>query len=497
MQTVINEILVSQLMTYDAVIIGSGLSGLIVGAKLAKEGKKILILEKETSPGGYASCFTFGDYIGDSGLQILDGLYGKDSKVEIFEDLDVFSGVEFVPNLTGFYRFTNGRKDFVLPSSREKATKLLIELFPEEERGIVKFFNTISAVTKPTSTIPQLKGKTAGDLLDRFFENDDLKTALAGTIPYYGDDPYKLSAVTFALALSSRFRAGTHYIKGGSTRLTASMVNFITKHGGSLLLNRKATKIVVKRGKALGVEYVNTQRKSAKPTNVEAKFIVANASVHHVVNDLLHDKVNKKFKERINNLEIGHSMTNIYVGFEKQPSDLENRFFVIIVNDKDVVELKDIIKNHKGDYEKRNFIFADFSQINSGLAPLGKGIGVISVVDYIENWMDLSKAEYTEKKKSIADILVYRLCELIPALSGNITHTYVSTPRTKQEYTLNPKGTFLGFANTANQTGKNRLQTKSPIRNLYFASAWIYPGGGFSSTILAGWQCAKKLLKKL
>ena len=121
----------------------------------------------------------------------------------------------------------------------------------------------------------------------------------------------------------------------------------------------------------------------------------------------------------------------------------------------------------------------------------------IIVVDYIENWMNLSKEEYTEKKKNISDIFVSRLCELIPSLERHITHTYVSTPRTKQEYTLNPQGTFLGFANTANQTGKNRLQTKSPIKNLYFASAWIYPGGGFSSTILAGWQCANKLLKKL
>ena len=104
-------------MTYDVVIIGSGLGGLVAGAKLAKEGKKILILEKESSPGGYATCFRFGDYIGDRRLQILDGLYGKDPKVEIFEELEVFSGVEFVPNLTGFYRFNNGRKDFILPDS--------------------------------------------------------------------------------------------------------------------------------------------------------------------------------------------------------------------------------------------------------------------------------------------------------------------------------------------------------------------------------------------
>ena len=484
-------------MTYDAVIIGSGLGGLVVGAKLAKEGKRILLLEKESTPGGYASCFSFGDYIGDNGLQILDGLYGKDPKVEIFEDLGVFSGVEFVPNLTGFYRFTNSRNDISIPGSIEEAIDILAKTFPEEEKGILRFFKLLVSVTKSTTSLPKIKEETAGELLDRFFENNDLKTALAGTIPYYGDDPYKLSSVTFVLALSSRFRAGTHYVKGGSARLSANMVNFITSHGGSLLLDRKATKIIVKRKKAIGVEYVNIKRRNPKPTTVEAKFIVANASVPQVVNQLLHRKVNTKFREHVNNLEIGHSMTNIYIGFEKPPKDVENKSFITVVNNRDVIELKDIISNHKGDYERRNFIYADFSQVNSALAPLEKGTGVISFVDYIENWDNLNKEEYTEKKKSIADMFLNRLYVFVPSLTGQITHMHVSTPRTKQENTLNTKGTFLGFANTSNQIGKKRLQNTSPIKNLYFASSWVYPGGGFSSTILAGWQCAKKLLKKL
>jgi len=33
-------------MQYDVIIIGAGLGGLAAGAKLAKEGKKVLILEQ-------------------------------------------------------------------------------------------------------------------------------------------------------------------------------------------------------------------------------------------------------------------------------------------------------------------------------------------------------------------------------------------------------------------------------------------------------------------
>ncbi|MCG3215837.1 MAG: NAD(P)/FAD-dependent oxidoreductase [Candidatus Heimdallarchaeota archaeon] len=505
-------------MTFDVIVIGSGLGGLVAGAKLAKEGKKILLLEQESTPGGYASCFILNDYIIDLGLHAIDGMYERDPKIEIFEDLDVFFNVEFEKIPTGFYRFTNKRKDFIVPDSAEEAITSLTEQFPEEEKGIKKFFKTINTLTKHThsiprskflqaivgpfvpilfSSIPQWGGKTAGELFDKYFKNEDLKLALAGTIQYYGDDPYKLSAIIFALALSSRFKAGTHYIKGGSVKLSYSLANFIIEHGGTILFNRRATNIIVKRGRAVGVEYVSTKRKAGKVNRVDAKYIVSNASVPQVVNDLLPEKVNKKFRQQINKADVGHSILNVFLGFKKSLKELGNTSYTTVVNNEGVINLADVSTNHKSDYEKRNFIFVDYSQIDSRLAPSGKSTGVISTVDYLENWKDLSKNEYIEKKKEIAYIFIRRLSELIPDLVQHIEYFYVSTPRTKYEYTLNPQGTLLGFAYTIKQSGMNRLKSKSPIKNLYFSSAWTFPGGGFSSTIWAGWQCAEQLLKKL
>jgi all-trans-retinol 13,14-reductase len=37
---------------YDTIIIGSGMSGLALGAILSKEGEKVLILERHYVPGG-------------------------------------------------------------------------------------------------------------------------------------------------------------------------------------------------------------------------------------------------------------------------------------------------------------------------------------------------------------------------------------------------------------------------------------------------------------
>ena len=42
---------------YDVIVIGSGLGGLSVAAILAKEGKKVLVLERHYTAGGYTHVF--------------------------------------------------------------------------------------------------------------------------------------------------------------------------------------------------------------------------------------------------------------------------------------------------------------------------------------------------------------------------------------------------------------------------------------------------------
>ncbi len=43
--------------SYDAVIIGAGIGGLVCGCYLAKAGMKVLIAERHFKPGGYCTSF--------------------------------------------------------------------------------------------------------------------------------------------------------------------------------------------------------------------------------------------------------------------------------------------------------------------------------------------------------------------------------------------------------------------------------------------------------
>ena len=56
---------------YDAVVIGAGNGGLCAASKLAKEGLRVVLLEKHNLPGGVASSFVRGRFEFESALHEL------------------------------------------------------------------------------------------------------------------------------------------------------------------------------------------------------------------------------------------------------------------------------------------------------------------------------------------------------------------------------------------------------------------------------------------
>jgi len=58
---------------YDAIIVGSGMGGMSAAAMLAKDGYKVLILEKAHAPGGCSSSYFRKGYVFESGATTLIG----------------------------------------------------------------------------------------------------------------------------------------------------------------------------------------------------------------------------------------------------------------------------------------------------------------------------------------------------------------------------------------------------------------------------------------
>ena len=58
---------------YDVVVIGAGLGGLTAGAILAREGRKVLVIERGNSVGGAASSYKAGDLFIEASLHKTSG----------------------------------------------------------------------------------------------------------------------------------------------------------------------------------------------------------------------------------------------------------------------------------------------------------------------------------------------------------------------------------------------------------------------------------------
>ncbi|MEN8247557.1 MAG: FAD-dependent oxidoreductase, partial [Bacteroidota bacterium] len=84
-------------MKYDVIVIGGGLGGLTAGAKLAREGKQVLLIEQHSKPGGCATTFRRKDFTMEVGLHEMDGLHPRDMKNKVFADLGISDKVEFLP----------------------------------------------------------------------------------------------------------------------------------------------------------------------------------------------------------------------------------------------------------------------------------------------------------------------------------------------------------------------------------------------------------------
>jgi len=504
-------------MKYDVIIIGAGLGGLTAGTKLAKEGKKVLLIEQHIVPGGCATTFKRKHFTVEVGLHEIDGLDKDDAKTKAFQDLGVLDHVEFV-RVPEFYRFTNQRVDIVVPDDYQKAIDVLVKRFPNEEKGIRKFFKVVLNTYREVHRLPREKWKliallplfpilypnilfrengTVGNFLDSTIENEDLKLVLLANLGYYHDNPYTMSLLYYAAAQGSYFTGGGHFIKGGSQKLSDYLAEVIRDNGGEVVLRHLVTEITTEGNKAVGVRYRKTSGTDTETQQAFADYVIANAAVPNVVNELLPPSEAKdRLASEIEKQEVGCSLISVYLGFKKPAKQLGNSHYSTFVLDESISSQSDLVREKRGDWSRRGFVFVDYSQIDSQLAPENKGLGVLCTTDYLSDWENLSKEEYRTRKEEVAQILIERLNKLIPGIKEEIEYYEVATPKTIRRYTLNPEGTAYGFAQIPKQAGRKRVQQESLIENLYFASAWTMPGHGFTGAILSGYWCAKKILKK-
>ncbi|MFW9991636.1 MAG: hypothetical protein ACFFD4_06220 [Candidatus Odinarchaeota archaeon] len=105
------------------------------------------------------------------------------------------------------------------------------------------------------------------------------------------------------------------------------------------------------------------------------------------------------------------------------------------------------------------------------------------------------KDEYNRIKHELALRLIEKAENHIPGLKKSIEVIEIATPVTFQRYTRNYSGSYLGWANSVEQSILKRQGNVTPIKNLFTASQWTFPRGGVVASIIGGNICVNTVMK--
>ncbi len=493
---------------YDVVVIGAGIGGLSCGAWLAKKGLSVLVVEQHSRPGGYCTSFQRKGFTFDAGF---DTTLECDKDGIVYDTLDELGqakNIHFI-KLPSPMRII-GRDYDVRVTTVEALGKQLKRLSPGDSEEINSFLADCKALalemkrlsevppdllgmtgkfglmTKFLLQSPQMRkygGKSLGQALDMHFKDPRLK-AIFGTVVPFGP---KGMAPLLMMILGGE--AVGYYPEGGAQALADAISRGLSLHGGELALNTRASKIIIKNGKAAGIKIANEGE-------IYSRFIISNADARETFLELVgQENLAQRFIKEIKDTPISESHFLVSLGVDMNLKTMGFDGTSIIYN-----RCGDLDNIFSTDLENCYLSIRMHSLHDSSQAP--ENMATVQLLTclpctYMGNWKREEKGhlgpEYHQLKQAVANRLIDSATQLIPGLASHILVKDIATPLTFERYTLNSGGASMGWFPTP---GNGIRSQRTPIKNLYQAGAWTYPGASLYAVVQSGRAAAQLILKQ-
>ncbi|MDB5566426.1 MAG: dependent oxidoreductase [Tardiphaga sp.] len=496
---------------YDVVVIGAGLGGLTAGAILAREGCKVLVIERSNSVGGAASTYKVGDLFVEGSLhETSDPRHPGDPKHSPLTRSGVIDTVTWVPS-SDLYEVRGGpiATPLTLPASFIGARDALIGRFPEARGGIEQILREIEqiavAASAPGVNIFDKSPEGFGadwslslqQKLDKVFgSNEAVKCALCANLAYYHDDPATLWWVLFAVAQGSYLSNGACYVKGGSQRLSSALARAIKQAGSDVILRRNVRTIAPGPG---GTHVVtHTAKDGSDPQSVEAVSVVSNAAPETTA-ALLPDAGATTLRDHYAKLAPSISLFALTLGLSKSPREFGVTGYSTQILPPWMTKLSDyaqgttLMSNEPAD-RMPPLAMVDYAAIDAGV-PAPPYVLSIFGPDRLSNWDGSDIDLYRARRERWQAAIIATLDGHYPGLAGAVTAASFNTALSVQQYLNAPLGAVYGFAPLPPSAGQ-RAPTRSPrtpVAGLYLSSAYAN-FGGYTGVIQGAAMCADMIL---
>ena len=498
----------------DVVIVGSGLGGLTAGGLLARYGRRVIVCESHTLPGGAAQAFErpgpnanssadAGDrFIFDSGPSFYCGLGESNSANPIAQVLSILEEpLETVPyEPFGYYHFPEG----TLPvyGDSEQYQRAVEAFCPGGGAELAALEKRLLKIYEPLKSIPTLALRADLKLLPLLLKRypgaiakllptlPDLGRSMAEVIAPYIRSPWlkrlldlecfllsgmkcdETVAPEMAFMFGERARSVIDYPIGGSGALVEALVRGLKKWGGQLYLNAHVQKVMVEQGKTRGVILKNG-------TQITAPTVISNATIWDTYHHLLHPSdVPQSYRQKQLQTPTVDSFMHLHLGI--RADGLENvPIHHVVVHDSDV----DITT------PGNTCMVSIPTVLDPQQAPAGYHTIHAYTLEPFEGWK--KDKNYAQKKREKAKTLFSAIEKIIPDVQGRIELELIGTPLTHSRFLRRHKGTY-GPAIAAKE---GRFPSgKTPIEGLYLVGDSTLPGIGVPAVAASAILCANSLV---
>lgn len=294
--------------TYDAVIIGAGIGGLVCGCYLAKAGLKVLICEQHNKPGGYCTSFKRQGFTFDAAPHCFGSYRENGVMRKILADIEVDKRLNVIrPDPTDVIVTS----DYQIPfwNDLEKTLYEFQAIFPKESNNIRNFFDFLLD-TDPKS-FSKMRSLTFQNLIDQYFKDDRLKSIISWPLLAIGGLPPSLMAAFVGAKLYSEFFFdGGYYPNGGMQALPDALAERFQEFGGDLRLSCLVKKIRVKDEKIIGVI-------TEKDGLIFSKYVISDCDARQTFLKLLRkEKMQISFYQFLNKMVPTISNFILYLGID-------------------------------------------------------------------------------------------------------------------------------------------------------------------------------------
>lgn len=489
---------------YDVVIIGSGMGGLVAANILAREGRRVCVLEKNNQYGGNLQTFVRERTIFDTGVHYIGGLSKGQNLYRYFDYLDILDGLHFKKlNEDGFdiITFDNDTTEYPHAQGYQNFTRELVKRFPEEEQAITTYCKKLRDIChkfplynlkegKPYGNNAEIFQQSAKEYIDSITENEKLRAVLAGSNLLYAGEPDKTPIYVHALSCNSYIESAYRCADGGS-QITKLLIRRLKEYGGHAYKHQEVVDIHCVDKQIVSV-------KTKKGDVISGTIFISNIEPKLTLKMVGEEHFRKSYSTRINNLESTISAFSIHIVLKPKTFKYLNKNYY-----------------HFKDYQKvwnaHDYTEATWPEtymlsmgVRKNQDEWGDQLTAITYMRYeeVEPWKNTFNTvankndrgqTYEQFKAAKAEIFVKELEKKFPNIRECIQSIHTSTPLSYRDYIGCNRGSMYGYVKDVNDPLKAFISPRTKIGNLFFTGQSLNMHGILGVTISGVVTCSEIL----